>query len=83
MAVYNIVGAGQVQLLYLCTLLNESSIASGAETQDVRLFAWSEIPWSELAFPTVEHALRFAIQHLEHPTFAPQTLTKMPDGSFM
>jgi hypothetical protein len=32
--------------------------AAGPESEEVRLFAWDEIPWPELAFPSVHWALR-------------------------
>jgi hypothetical protein len=33
--------------------------AAGIESLDVRLFSESEIPWSEIAFPTVSMTLKF------------------------
>jgi len=32
-------------------------IAPGTESLEVALFAWEDIPWDELAFPTVHWAL--------------------------
>ncbi len=37
--------------------LASPGIAAGPESQEVRLFAWDEIPWGELAFPSVKWAL--------------------------
>ena len=34
-----------------------AQFAAGPESLEVRLFAWDEIPWSELAFPSVRWAL--------------------------
>jgi hypothetical protein len=31
--------------------------AAGIESEDARLFAWDEIPWDALAFPSVRWAL--------------------------
>jgi hypothetical protein len=33
-------------------------ILAGEESLEVRFFDWSEIPWTELAFPSVAAALR-------------------------
>lgn len=56
LAVYNIPRWSQVQLIYRARLLS-SHIAPGPESEVVALFAWEEIPWQELAFPSVHWAL--------------------------
>ncbi|MBI4184259.1 MAG: NUDIX hydrolase [Proteobacteria bacterium] len=58
LAVYNIVRISQVQLIYRARLLGPE-IAAGAECEEVRLFAWAEIPWQEIAFPSVRWALEY------------------------
>ena len=40
-------------------LLHED-VAAGPESLEVRLVGWDEIPWDELAFPTVGWILRHA-----------------------
>lgn len=55
-AVYSIPRISQVQLLYRARFL-EPGFGAGPESLEVRLFAWEEIPWDELAFPTVHWAL--------------------------
>ena len=57
LAVYSITHISQVQLFYRARMVREEC-APGIESLEVRLFAWSEIPWGELAFPTVHWALR-------------------------
>src|SRR5215468_7868950 len=47
----------QVQLIYRARLLDEA-IEPGPESIEVRLFDWEQIPWSELAFPSVSWALQ-------------------------
>ncbi|HUI17613.1 MAG TPA: NUDIX hydrolase [Alphaproteobacteria bacterium] len=59
LAVYNIPRLSQVQLIYRARLLSPE-VAAGHETEAVGLFAWDEIPWSELAFPSVHWALHHA-----------------------
>jgi ADP-ribose pyrophosphatase YjhB (NUDIX family) len=59
LAVYSVERIGQVQLLYRARLLNED-VAAGPESLEVRLLGWGEIPWAELAFPTVHWILEHA-----------------------
>jgi len=61
LAVYNLAGA-QVQLVYTATLLTDQ-VQAGIESEDVAFFAWDDIPWNELAFPTVTWALEYARDH--------------------
>ena len=55
LATYSIPRIGQVQIMFRATL--ESDFAAGPESLEVELFDWKDIPWSELAFPTVVWAL--------------------------
>ena len=57
LAVYSIARIGQVQLIFRAGL-TEDGFAPGPESLEVRLFAWEEIPWDDLAFPSVHWALR-------------------------
>lgn len=56
LAVYTMSHISQVQLMYRGHLI-APGIAAGPESLEVRLFAWDEIPWGELAFPSVKWAL--------------------------
>lgn len=90
LAVYTIARLSQVQLIYRARLLSPS-VAPGPESLEVGLFAWEEIPWTEIAFPSVIWALE---QHRAQPSgtaFAPfgnppgaegalHELPKGPDG---
>jgi ADP-ribose pyrophosphatase YjhB (NUDIX family) len=60
LAIYDIPRISQVQLIYRARLLDEA-VAPGPESLEVGLFHWNEIPWDELAFPSVHWAL-----HHEH-----------------
>ena len=57
LAVYNIPRIGQVQMMYRARLLSPD-VAAGEESTEVGLFAWEDIPWQELAFPSVVWALQ-------------------------
>lgn len=56
LAVYDLPHIGQVQMFYAADMLSPA-ISAGIESQEVALFDWSEIPWDELAFPTVKWVL--------------------------
>ncbi len=56
LALYNVTHISQVQIMYRAVLDNPE-FSAGPESLAVALFDWSEIPWDELAFPTVYWAL--------------------------
>jgi ADP-ribose pyrophosphatase YjhB (NUDIX family) len=72
LAVYNVPRISQVQVIYRARLLS-SDIAAGPESQEVKLFLWNEIPWGELAFPTVHWALHHYREVRDQPVFAART----------
>jgi ADP-ribose pyrophosphatase YjhB (NUDIX family) len=53
----NVPHVHQVHLFYRATLL-DLDYAAGVESLDVRLFSKDEIPWPEIAFPTVAQTLK-------------------------
>ncbi len=55
LAIYSVPRISQVQIMFKGRLV--SDIAPGPESLEVALFAWNEIPWNQLAFPTVVWAL--------------------------
>jgi ADP-ribose pyrophosphatase YjhB (NUDIX family) len=54
----NVPHAEQVHLFYLATM-TEPSFSAGEESLEVALFHEHEIPWNELAFPTVKQTLEW------------------------
>jgi hypothetical protein len=56
LAIYDIQRISQVQLIYRARLV-DPAIGAGPESLEVRLFRWEEIPWHDLAFPSVKWAL--------------------------
>ncbi|MCX8133963.1 MAG: NUDIX hydrolase [Roseococcus sp.] len=56
LGVYSIARIGQVQVIFRARLA-EPGFAPGPESLEVRLFEWGEIPWNEIAFPSVRWAL--------------------------
>jgi ADP-ribose pyrophosphatase YjhB (NUDIX family) len=57
LAVYNIPRISQVQLIFRATLVTPD-VAAGPESQEVAMFRWDDIPWRDLAFPSVHWALK-------------------------
>jgi ADP-ribose pyrophosphatase YjhB (NUDIX family) len=58
LAIYDIPRISQIQLIFRARLL-DAAISAGPESLELGLFGWDDIPWSELAFPSI----RWAIQH--------------------
>jgi ADP-ribose pyrophosphatase YjhB (NUDIX family) len=56
LGIYNITHISQVQIMYRAHL-SKPEFSAGPESLEVELFTWNEIPWDELAFPTVYWAL--------------------------
>ncbi len=56
LAIYTIRRLGQVQIMHRAGLA-DPAISAGMESLEVGLFAWQDIPWPDLAFPSVAWAL--------------------------
>ena len=69
LATYSIPRIGQVQIMFRARL--ESGFEAGPESLDVQLFDWKDIPWSELAFPTVVWALTHYAETRHSTDFVP------------
>ncbi len=80
LAVYNVPRISQVQLIYKARL-RSPDVAPGIESLEVGLFRWDEIPWAELAFPSVRWALDHYRQVKEKAVFAPFTNPEGETGS--
>ena len=53
---YSVARIGQVQIMYRARLVS-ADVAAGPESEEVALLDWDDIPWEQLAFPTVVWAL--------------------------
>lgn len=69
LGLYSIPRIGQVQVFFRARLVNHPS--PGPESLEVGLFGWDDIPWPDLAFPTVRWALDHYRQTKDQVTFAP------------
>lgn len=72
LAVYTVPHISQVQLIYRASL-SAPDFAPGPESLETRLFAWDDIPWNQLAFPSVQWALHHARGVEGRTVFAPFT----------
>ena len=72
LAVYNIPRISQVQLIYRARLAS-ADISPGPESAEVGLFAWDDIPWDDVAFPSVRWALTHHREIGDAGLFAPRT----------
>jgi len=69
LAVYSVPRISQVQVMFRAELV--SDISPGPESLEVRLFDWKDIPWSNLAFPTVVWGLTHYSETRNSQVFAP------------
>ena len=76
LAVYNIPRISQVQLFYLADLA-DADVSPGPESEAVALYGWDDIPWDEIAFPSVRWALNHWHEMRGRDAFPPCT---NPDG---
>ena len=56
LAIYSVPRISQVQIHYRATLA-KPEFAPGHESLEVDLFKWEEIPWNDIAFPSVHWVL--------------------------
>src|SRR3954453_20560072 len=59
LAVFSVARIGQVQVIFRGRFAESAAprFAAGQESLEVGLFAWDQIPWADIAFPTVNWAL--------------------------
>ncbi len=72
LAIYDVLHVGQVQLIYRARL-RTPEYAAGPESLEVALYDWDDIPWDNLAFPTVRWALEAHRELGDRPLAAPFT----------
>jgi ADP-ribose pyrophosphatase YjhB (NUDIX family) len=75
LGVYSISRIGQVQIMFRARFADPQAphFAAGEETIETGLFAWDDIPWDDIAFPTVRWALDAWREAGSAPLGAPTT----------
>ena len=71
LAVYSIPRISQIQLIYRARLVS-ADVSAGPESEETGLFSWGEIPWDEIAFPSVHWALNDYHDLRDQSFFAPR-----------
>ncbi|MEB3298084.1 MAG: NUDIX hydrolase [Candidatus Sericytochromatia bacterium] len=71
LGVYSVPGRGQVHLLYEARMLGEAHEA-GEESLEVVLRPWVDIPWGDLAFPSIRWGLQLALEARDQPGWVPR-----------
>ena len=65
---FNLPHANQVYMIYRAELLNED-FGPGPESEHVALLTEAEIPWGEIAFPTIAETMKLYVEDLQHGGF--------------
>jgi ADP-ribose pyrophosphatase YjhB (NUDIX family) len=81
LGIYTIARISQVQMIYRAKL-RTPEFSVGEETLEVALVDWQDIPWDELAFPTVTWALNYYAQTYGQHAFQPMVNPPAEDFSF-
>jgi len=83
LAIYNLAGM-QIQTIYRAELETDDFDLAGHESSDVKFVAWDDIPWEELAFPTVTWGLEHArdMKDETQPTVQERTKLMTMDGQW-
>lgn len=69
LAIYPIPRIGQVQIMFRAKLV--SDYAAGIESEEVGLYDWKDIPWRDIAFPSVTWALTHYAETRNTTSFIP------------
>lgn len=72
LAVYTVRRISQVHLMFRAEL-PDAVFEAGPESERVALFTWNEIPWDDLAFPSVHWVLKHHQQVIGKTDFPPFT----------
>lgn len=71
LAIYSIPRISQIQLIFRARLATPE-VAAGPETLELDLFRWRDIPWNDIAFPSVNWALDHYQEVRDQTVFAPR-----------
>ncbi|MEL7028379.1 MAG: NUDIX hydrolase [Pseudomonadota bacterium] len=82
LAVYAIPRISQVQLIFRARLA-APHFAPGPESLETQVYAWEDIPWNALAFPSVHWALNHHREAIGRDEFAPFANPEGATGDMM
>ncbi len=72
LAIYSLKHISQIQIIYKASSKN-NDLNPGEETFEAGYFMWKDIPWSKLAFPSVEWALKHFKEVENQDVFPPMS----------
>ena len=78
--IYNLKYIDQVYMLYRGALL-DGQYAPGHETLETKLFKFDEIPWDDLAFVVIKHALELYLEDCKRMDFRIHEANLFKDGN--
>jgi ADP-ribose pyrophosphatase YjhB (NUDIX family) len=67
--IFSLPEINQIYVMFLADLI-EPDFAPGLESLECKLYSEKQIPWSEIAFPTITQTLRFYFQDLKCGSFS-------------
>ena len=79
-ALFNLPQINQVYMIFLSNLVSPD-FSPGEETLDCRLYEQEEIPWRNIAFPTITHSLKFFFDDRSKGSFSLHTGDIIREGS--
>ncbi|MFN3076504.1 MAG: NUDIX hydrolase [Alphaproteobacteria bacterium] len=79
LAVFSMPHINHVQLIYRAQM-RTPEYSAGTESLEVGLFRWGEIPWDDLAYPSVERALCHHRDLVGCADFAPRSMSDSPQS---
>ena len=82
LGVYTIPRISQVQLIYRAKV-EDGVFAAGDETEELDLFSWKDIPWDDLAFPSVKWALDHWREIAKEESWVPFANPPGQDGNYL
>ena len=70
LGIWSVPRLSQVHITFVARM-RTATFERGEESEEVRFFTWDEIPWTDLAFPSVTGALRQFEKIRDQPVFRP------------
>jgi len=73
LGIFSVARIGQVQVIFRGRFADSDTevFSAGPESLEVALYTWEQIPWNEIAFPTVRWALNAWNEHRSGPLGIP------------
>jgi ADP-ribose pyrophosphatase YjhB (NUDIX family) len=70
LGIWSVPRISQVHIMFVARM-RSPEFTAGEESEEVRLYAWDDIPWAEISFPSVTGALRYYEEVRGRDVFTP------------